>query len=551
MKTRSLSASISAAACSIVCILLLVSLAVSEHFKKNHDRIIEQRYLQNIHDTSAAREKQEKTSLYENICFNTQILSLITAKYLYDFDIDELKNILSAYMHYPEIRAIAVFNEQDNPVAAMWKEPDIKQDTGLPGKFDKDDPLSVFSELLINREKIGYLQIWYSENKLKKNILTARQKLLAEAEKFQKESEKQHKNFIMWQRIGVLFIILSLTICLMVLIRILVLKPLGILSEAVTSLSKLDLTCQIQFKRKDEIGRLLSSINNMISILKEIVSSVHGITGNLNLSSVKIMNAIKGQAVAETSLSASVSEISSAMTKLTSSSDEIAEHSALVAEIAEGALINSKEGTGFVKKVLNKMDEIHDDNQKTIAELTTLSKRSEDISEIMNLINNISDQTKIVAFNAAIEASAAGDSGKRFGVVASEIRRLAVSITDSTENIENKLNEITSSVYNLMSSSQNSSTLIQEGVQYSHQTSLKLKEIVNRIRAAAEASIEISSSTQQQSAAEKQINAELLEIKNSASQTLDAVKHISLISSDLTDMSAGLNQIMNEFNLDK
>lgn len=555
MKIQSLVFKISFAACGIVCTLLILALAASEHFKQKQDRIIEQRYLENIREAALVREKQEKEALRKNIRFNTETLSRITAKYLYDFDTEELKAVLPSYMHYAEIMAIGVYNENNEPVTGIWKTPDpkpaVKQSIKLPGHFNKHDPLSLLSDSIINNKKVGYVQIWYSDKELKKNITGFKQKQLAEVRQFRIDMAKQHKDFRFWQRAGILFIILILSTCLIACLKILILKPLAALSDSAISLSELDLSHNMKIKRKDEIGQLFHYINNMINSLREIVAAVHDITGKLNISAIEIMKAIENQTRAASRQSSSVSEISSAMTELTSSSSEITEHSSLLAKLVENALMNSKKGMEFVEIVLEKMDIIHKDNQESITELTMLGKKSEDIAEIMNIINTISDQTKIIAFNAAIEASAAGNAGKRFGVVASEIRRLAADVTDSTGNIENKLNEIINAIYRLIDNSQKASTRIRQGVEYSDKTVLKLREIVNRVRAAAESSIEIHSSTQQQNVAEKQINTELLEIKNSAAQTFDTIKHISSISQDLTEMSADLSQLMNEFILDK
>ena len=99
-----------------------------------------------------------------------------------------------------------------------------------------------------------------------------------------------------------------------------------------------------------------------------------------------------------------------------------------------------------MSKLNQKMHEIQQENQESLREIIELGNKSKEISKVMEIINSVTDQTKLIAFNAALEAASAGESGRRFSVVAGEIRRLADSVTESTSEIENNISQIQDSI---------------------------------------------------------------------------------------------------------
>ncbi len=116
------------------------------------------------------------------------------------------------------------------------------------------------------------------------------------------------------------------------------------------------------------------------------------------------------------------------------------------------------------------METIRHDNQHSLKEIVDLGGKSKEISKIMEIIDTVADQTKLIAFNAALEASSAGEAGKRFGVVAAEIRRLADSVTESTGEIAKKVGEIQESIGRLVITSEKGALGIEQGMDDSSRT---------------------------------------------------------------------------------
>ena len=178
-----------------------------------------------------------------------------------------------------------------------------------------------------------------------------------------------------------------------------------------------------------------------------------------------------------------------------------------------------------------------------------LGAKSKQISKVMELINTLAAQTKLIAFNAALEASSAGESGRRFSVVANEIRRLADSVTDSTQEIEGHTEEIQNAINRLVVASEKGASSIEKGVEVSINTAQDLDALLKAASQTSSAAQQISLSTQQQKTASNQVVIALRDIDTASSRNAQSVRSITEISQDMIDMSAELNALVQEFTL--
>ena len=310
-----------------------------------------------------------------------------------------------------------------------------------------------------------------------------------------------------------------------------------------------DLTIRIPVTSENEIGQLTKWYNiqtaNMCGMVKQCSES----TARINAYAGEVSIAVEQQASVSSQQSAAVAEITSTMEELSASSTQIAEHSKTVVDVATKTWEDTKKGALAVDSVITKMNEIHADNQRSIHEIVELGRKSKEITRVMEFINTIADQTKLIAFNAALEASSAGESGKRFGVVAVEIRRLADSVMESTGEIENKINEIQDAINRLVIASEKGAKGVQEGMEYSSQTASLLVAVVDAAQSTKESAKQISLSTQQQKTASNQVVTALREIMAGSTQTSDAIRQIASISKRLTQLSEGLQSHVDKFNV--
>ena len=325
-------------------------------------------------------------------------------------------------------------------------------------------------------------------------------------------------------------------------------RPVRQISDTIKDFNN-DLTKKIAVESRNEIGELAFWFNSYTDKLHSVVKRVSDAVMGINSYASEISSAVEQQATTAAQQSAAVAEITSTMEELSASSMQIADHSNSVVDIATKTWEDTKRGATAVESVIIKMNEIHQDNENSIREIVDLGRKSKEITKIMEIINTVADQTKLIAFNAALEASSAGESGKRFGVVAVEIRRLADSVMESTEEIEGKINEIQEAINRLVVASEKGSKGVQEGMEYSNQTATLLSDMVDAAQATTNAAKQISLSTQQQKTASSQVVGALKEIVSGSGQISDSIGQISSISKEMAMLSDNLKEMVEKFKL--
>lgn len=325
----------------------------------------------------------------------------------------------------------------------------------------------------------------------------------------------------------------------------------------------LDMTKRLNTKDGGSLGELATQTNSLLAQLEAAIKGVHlgsdrisatakslAVTAGLTRCSKNSQDVLgQSMVLAVEQMSSSVVEITSTMEELSASSTQIADYSHVVVGVANQTFDSSKKGADAMQNLQASMADINQDSSASLQEILQLGHQSKAISKVMDLINNLADQTKLIAFNAALEASSAGESGKRFSVVASEIRHLADRVTDSTFEIEERIQEIQDSISRLVITSEKGVTLIQKGMQLSSETTHELNVLVDAASKTSNAAKQISLSTQQQKIASNQVVAALHDITNSTSLNAQSVREISQISEEMLGVSEQLHELVNEFHV--
>ncbi|MDD2915887.1 MAG: methyl-accepting chemotaxis protein [Gallionella sp.] len=320
-------------------------------------------------------------------------------------------------------------------------------------------------------------------------------------------------------------------------------------NAALAAIASGDLTRPMLAASNNEIGELAGWFNKHSQNLKNVVVDVHYMSDQVSASANDIAAAVEEQAAITSQQSASLNEITATMEELSVSSSQIADNANAVANTSKSTLGESERGVLALNQLQEKMGEITSDNNRNISEILELDCKSKEIGKIMGIINDIADQTKMIAFNAAIEASSSGEAGKRFGVVAVEIRRLAANVTESTGEIESKIEEIQQSINRLVIASENGSRVINEGAQAAMLTTGELMSILQGAKLAAESAQQISLATQQQKSASNQVLKALTEISQGLHQSSASIRQTSMSTHGLTGMSDNLMAKLGVFHL--
>ncbi len=347
--------------------------------------------------------------------------------------------------------------------------------------------------------------------------------------------------------IGVLVLLLSLAIALFTAHRLT--RRIRLLSVGMNQIAAGHLTGEVAVDGRDELAELAQAANQMRGHLHDLVAQVEANARSVYAASQDIALAVDSQAATSSEMSSSVAEITSTMEELSASSMQIAEYSESVVAIARRTYDDSRQGADAMQRLVARMEDIRGDNQHALTEIVSLGGKSREIAKIMKIINTIADQTKLIAFNAALEASSAGEAGKRFGVVAAEIRRLADSVTESTEEIEKKVSEIQESISRLVITSEKGTAGINHGMEESSRTAGFLGALVEGASETTRSAQQISFSTQQQKTASSQVVIALREIVTASADTAHSVRRISDIAQEMTRLSATLKELVGRFTL--
>ncbi|SMC89355.1 methyl-accepting chemotaxis protein [Sporomusa malonica] len=279
-------------------------------------------------------------------------------------------------------------------------------------------------------------------------------------------------------------------------------------------------------------------------INRYITQPLAGAITKVNTYAAKMDETVTNQASFSIELSSSVSEISATMEEFSSSGILITNHSQGVADSATQTLQRTRQGVAEVEALMEKMKEIYSDNQVNIQEIVALGHRSKEVNKIMEFINNIANQTRLIAFNAALEAASAGDAGKRFGVVALEIRRLADSVMESTKEIETKINEIVAAVSRQVVASEKNTKGIEDGMSYSERTVSIIYDIENAADQTTDAVRQIVLSIQQQQTAGEQVLTALRQIKQGTNDNTAMIQQTKTISKELAKLAEELERVV-------
>jgi len=341
-------------------------------------------------------------------------------------------------------------------------------------------------------------------------------------------------------------------------------RPLRTVQAELSAITKsLDLSKRIEISDQAEIGHLAAEVNLLLSRMSGAIEEILTSSNQLNKSANQLAytaglvhkntgvhdQVSQSMAAAIEQMSSSVAEITSTMEELSASSTQIADHSQSVVDVANDTLSSSQKGAQAMQELQQRMAAINTDYEQSLHDILDLGNQSKEISKVMDLINTLAGQTKLIAFNAALEASSAGESGKRFSVVAGEIRRLADSVTESTRSIEDRIQTIQGSISRLVITSEKAVNSVQAGMDVSASTASELNELVQAASRTSNAAQQISLSTRQQKTASSQVVIALRDIANASTNNAQSVRNITDISEELLGMANKLTALVNEFTL--
>jgi methyl-accepting chemotaxis protein len=289
---------------------------------------------------------------------------------------------------------------------------------------------------------------------------------------------------------------------------------------------------------------LLVVLTAGFTITRSLTTQVGSAVQHVQSSSAELQAAANQQASSAREQSTAMNEITTTINELLASSRQIAESAQRVAQIAADTAKSARAGEQTVGRSGESMTAIKGQVDLIVAHMLDLGKKSQQIGGILEMVNELAEQTNILSINAAIEAAGAGEAGRRFAVVADEIRKLAERVGGSTKEIRGLIDEIRAAVNTTVMTTEGGAKAVDAGTRQFADVAAALKHIVGSVGTTTEAAREIELSTKQQSSAVEQVNVAIASVAQTTNETEASASQILQTASQLAGLSRDLLRLV-------
>jgi methyl-accepting chemotaxis protein len=356
-----------------------------------------------------------------------------------------------------------------------------------------------------------------------------------------------------------------------------VIKPVHYLTKTIQAMTSGDFTIDINTSGNDEISQMSNSIKTFIGVMRGMIADIHGISNQLrtqangsNHISQEMYTVSKLQADSMKELNGTVDQLAASVNEVADSANTLA---LVVSDTREDSFSANNKMTETVKlsekgrrdmeKVSNEMLLISESIRKLETAINRVGSASTEINKIVNLIGEIAEQSNLLSLNASIEAARAGEAGKGFSVVASEIRKLAQTSTDSVKNITVLVHEIKGLINNAVNQSSESAGSIVESSELIHtainsittifknitDTNELMQKMINKISKVDEVAASVASISEEQAASSEEILSTSENMVEQASNISKNSKEVATDSNQLSNTSEKLAQQVKRFKI--
>jgi methyl-accepting chemotaxis protein len=300
----------------------------------------------------------------------------------------------------------------------------------------------------------------------------------------------------------------------------------------------------------DELGDLTVAVNKMSAHLKRTLMAIMENSAQVASASEELSASATLQAQGADTQKDHTTQVASAMQEMAATVQEVSENSHKAAEASRSAAQAARQGGEVVQEALASMRSIADSTRKVAARVVELGKGSQQIGKIIAVIDDIADQTNLLALNAAIEAARAGEQGRGFAVVADEVRKLAERTTKATNEIAGMIESIQVETKNAVQAMEQGNLEVEKGVQKTSASGAALDEIIKLAENVGDMISQIATAATEQSATTEQINSNIAQISSTAQESSVAAEETVKACTDLSGRALDLQNIVTQFKLE-
>ncbi|MCE7536103.1 methyl-accepting chemotaxis protein [Aliivibrio fischeri] len=319
----------------------------------------------------------------------------------------------------------------------------------------------------------------------------------------------------------------------------LIYKPIGgepeNISEILSNISEGDLSQQLVASDNDT--GIYRSVVTLSSKLSEIVTSSHSISNSVSAASEELAVVMSDTAKNSQHELAQVEEISTAISELSSTSKEVTTNAAQAEEEAQKAITNVSNGHNTLDNSIALTVDINESVQQTAEMISVLRDDAINIGEVTDVISSISEQTNLLALNAAIEAARAGEAGRGFAVVADEVRNLAAKTKESTSNIQGIISKLQAQSENANKNMMENVTSIQESVHLIESVKTSFNDIVSSVQSISDINTLVATASQEQFSVTEDIAKNTTRTFDLVTQNVSAINQTQQAADELSKLA--------------
>ncbi len=320
-------------------------------------------------------------------------------------------------------------------------------------------------------------------------------------------------------------------------------KTVAVMSE----ISKGDLTLRIDTSSKDEIGEMAKHFNTFVETLHNAIKKVAENSNKVSSEANLLNSAAEQMASGIEQASLQVNSVATASEEMSTTSSEIAQNCVMVAKGSENANSSAMSGAGIVQETIVVMNHINERVKESAGIIKKLGSRSEQIDQVIGLINDIADQTNLLALNAAIEAARAGEHGRGFAVVADEVRKLAERTTEATKEIGATIQAMQVETKNAVVSMEDGVVEVEKGASEAAKSEGALKDILSQVGTVTSEINQIAVAIEQQTATTNEISGSIQQFSSLMHGMSKRIQDNANAASSLATLSKDLEKLVGQF----